>query len=56
MIAKGERLAPHANPEDAEEIRQLIEKLQAAIQQRAQTDMEEPAAKLEDIVFYLQDV
>jgi hypothetical protein len=34
---------------------QLVEQLRAAITGRSQADMEAAAAKLEDLVFYLQD-
>jgi len=55
LISRGKRIAPDAGPEDAAEIGQLIEKLQGAIQQRCQADIEQVATELEDLVFYLQD-
>jgi len=56
LIAKGEQIAPDANPQDAEEIGRLVEELRAAISRRAKTEIDETVAKLEDLVFYLQDV
>ena len=55
LIVKAEQIAPDANPEDSDEIRQLIGELQAAISERSQTQIDETVAKLEDLVFYLQD-
>ena len=55
LIAKSGKLAEQSNPADAEEMRQLVEQLRAAMTGRSQTDMETTAAKLEDLVFYLQD-
>jgi hypothetical protein len=34
---------------------QLVEQLRAAMAKRSQADVEGTAAKLEDLVFYLQD-
>ncbi|MHB1034980.1 MAG: Hsp70 family protein [Pirellulales bacterium] len=55
LIAKGEQLAGQSNPEDAAEMRQLVERLRGAIATRSQTGMETAVAQLEDLVFYLQD-
>jgi molecular chaperone DnaK len=55
LIAKGRQLAPNANPEDAEEIRELVQKLDTAITNRSQSEIEETIARLDDLVFYLQD-
>jgi len=55
LIAKSRQIVPDANPEDAREIDLLIETLQAAIARRSQSEIEEATAKLEDLVFYLQD-
>jgi len=55
LIAKGRQIAPDAAPEDTEEIGQLIEKLQEAMDRRSQEEIEETTAKLEDLVFYLHD-
>ena len=55
LIAKGRRLAPEANPEDAEEIGHLIEKLRLAIDRQSRAKINEIVAELEDLVYYLQD-
>jgi molecular chaperone DnaK len=55
LIAKSGKLAGQSNPADAAEMLQLVEQLRAAITGRSQADMEAAAAKLEDLVFYLQD-
>jgi molecular chaperone DnaK len=55
LIAKSEQIGPQSNPADAAEMRQLAEQLQAAIARRSQTEMDTAAARLEDLVFYLQD-
>ena len=36
-------------------MRRLVEQLGAAMTQRSQAEMEDVAAQLEDLVFYLQD-
>ncbi|MGA2032284.1 MAG: Hsp70 family protein [Thermoguttaceae bacterium] len=55
LIAKSGKLVEQSNPADAAEMRQLVEQLRAAMTVRLQADMEDAAAKLEDLVFYLQD-
>ena len=55
LIAKSEKLVEQSNPTDAAEMRQLVERLRAAIARRSQTDMASVVAQLEDLVFYLQD-
>ena len=55
LIAKAEQIAPGANPEDAEEMLELAGKLQAAIAELRQAEIEEILPELEDLVFYLQD-
>ena len=55
LIAKAEQIAPGANPEDAEEMLELAGKLQAAIAELGQAEIEEILPELEDLVFYLQD-
>ena len=56
LVSKAERIAPGVNPEDATEIRELAGKLRTAISERSQADIEEILPKLEDLVFYLEDV
>ena len=56
LIVDGERIVPGANREDAEEMQRLIDQLREAIDRQSQADMAEVMPKLEDIVFYLQDV
>jgi molecular chaperone DnaK len=55
LIAKSEQLVEQSNPADAAEMRQLVERLRAAVARRSQADMEGVIAPLEDLVFYLQD-
>jgi molecular chaperone DnaK len=55
LIAKSQQIAPQANPTDAEAMRQLADRLRGAIGRRSQADMENIAAELDDLVFYLQD-
>ncbi len=56
LIGNGERILPAANPQDAAEIRELIQQLRAAIAERSAAKIEQTMTKLEDVVFYLQDV
>jgi molecular chaperone DnaK len=55
LIAKSGQLAEQANPADAADMRAVAEELRAALARRCQTDIEAAAAKLDDLVFYLQD-
>ncbi len=55
LLAKSGKLAGQSNPADAAEMSQLAEQLRAAIASGSQAGMEAAAAKLEDLVFYLQD-
>jgi molecular chaperone DnaK len=55
LIAKSGQLAGQAAAADAAQIERTIERLQAAISERSQADMQSAAAELEDLVFYLQD-
>ncbi|HUT90081.1 MAG TPA: Hsp70 family protein [Thermoguttaceae bacterium] len=55
LIAKAEQIAPGANPEDAEEMLELAGKLQAAIAELRQAEIDQILPELEDLVFYLQD-
>ena len=55
LLAQADRLAADANEQDAEEMRELIDQLRGAIQACEQGDIQDAAAKLDDLVFYLQD-
>ncbi len=55
LVAKGERIAPDVNDEDANEIRELVRRIRGAIAGRDSGEIEELLPKLEDLVFYLED-
>ena len=55
LIDRAGALATNAPAEDAEEIRELLAQLRAAIERRSLNDMRDVSAKLDDLVFYLQD-
>jgi molecular chaperone DnaK len=55
LLAKAQESAQSAGAEDAEELRQLGSKLEAALADANVKDVRELSAKLEDVVFYLQD-
>ena len=55
LLAQADRLAADANEQDAEEMRELIDQLRGAIQACEQGDIQDAAAKLDDMVFYLED-
>ncbi len=55
LIDQANGLLADANEQDADEIRELLAQLQAAIQRRSLDDMSDVTAKLDDLVFYLQD-
>ncbi len=55
MIAKARRLISQATDEDAEEMRQLVEDLQAAIQSGVADRVQPVQDDLSDLVFYLED-
>lgn len=55
LVEKGTQLAGDANPQDAEEIQRLLQQLRSAVQAQSIDDMEDAMAKLNDLVFYLQD-
>jgi molecular chaperone DnaK len=55
LIDRANALAADANELDGEEIRELLGQLQAAIQRHSLEDMSDVTAKLDDLVFYLQD-
>ena len=54
-IRLSEPLVNSAAPEDAEELRELLGRLQTAVDSRAGAEMKAVLAELEDLVFYLQD-
>ncbi len=53
-IAKAEKIAPDAPDEDVEEIQRLVERLRGAIQRRAESEIDNATAELDDLVFYLE--
>ncbi len=55
LISQATGLLDNANELDAAEIRELLAQLQAAIDRQSLTDMSDVTAKLDDLVFYLQD-
>ncbi|MGB6042346.1 MAG: Hsp70 family protein [Pirellulales bacterium] len=56
LIAKTDLLAAEAAPQDANEMQQLVQRLRQAIEARSAEEVEQISAKLDDLVFYLQDV
>ena len=56
LVAKAKRILPDANAEDAEELRAMLTDLQAAVDRRAEDDIRNITAEVEDLVFYLEDV
>jgi molecular chaperone DnaK len=56
LIQRADDLMEEANEMDAEEMRELLGQLRAAIGRRSLEDMSDISAKLDDLVFYLQDV
>ncbi len=55
LIAQAERIAPQASPEDAQEIRRLVQEILAAIATRSPGEVAKHLEALEDMVFYLQE-
>ncbi|MBL7044297.1 MAG: Hsp70 family protein [Pirellulaceae bacterium] len=55
LLTQANRLLADANERDAEDMQELIGQLQAAIQARSAEDINDASAKLDDLVFYLQD-
>jgi len=55
LIAKSRQIAASAGAEDADEIREFVGQLEAAIDGGSAGEIQEIAAKLEDVVFYLED-
>ena len=55
LLRQAERLVPLANGQDADEIRDLISQLNSAIGARSADDIRDISAKLDELVFYLQD-
>lgn len=55
LLTQANRLLVDANERDAEDMRELIDQLDAAIQARSAEDINDAIAKLDDLVFYLQD-
>lgn len=55
LLTQANRLLADANERDAEDMRELIDQLNAAIEARSAEDINDAIAKLDDLVFYLQD-
>lgn len=55
LLAQANRLTANANQQDAEEMRELVDQLREAIQARSPGDIHDASAKLDDLVFYLQE-
>jgi HPt (histidine-containing phosphotransfer) domain-containing protein len=55
LVAKAHASAQSAGAEDAEELRQLASQLETALVDGNVNEVRELNAKLEDVVFYLQD-
>lgn len=55
LIAQAERIAPQAPPEDAQEIRRLVQEILGAIAARSAEQVAQHLESLEDMVFYLQE-
>ncbi len=55
LLAQANRLTANANEQDAEEMRELMDQLRGAIQAHAPGDIQDASAKLDDLVFYLQE-
>ncbi len=55
LIAKSRTVAASAPSEDADEIREFADQLEAAIRSGSTDEIQELVAKLEDVVFYLED-
>lgn len=55
LLAQADRLVANANEQDAEEMRELMDQLRGAIQARTPGDIQDASAKLDDLVFYLQE-
>jgi molecular chaperone DnaK len=55
LIARARKLAAAAAPEDAEEIRELVARLETALSQGSPDAVGDITAKLDDVVFYLED-
>jgi molecular chaperone DnaK len=56
LVAKAREILPHANEEDAGELRAMIADLEAAIDRRAEDDIRTAFREVEELVFYLEDV
>jgi hypothetical protein len=56
LLAKSVHITAQVSAEDAEEIRELQTRIRTAIADQSKEPLEAALAKLEDLVFYLQDV
>ena len=55
LLIQANRLMANANEQDAEEMQELMDQLRGAIQARTPGDIRDASAKLDDLVFYLQE-
>jgi molecular chaperone DnaK len=55
LIAKANRLLPDANPEDASELKALLNDLESALARRSVKDVLKIVPEIEDVIFYLED-
>ncbi len=54
LIARAQKAAPDAAPEDAEEMQVLIGRLRDAVQRPSKSEIQDAAAELDDMLFYLE--
>jgi hypothetical protein len=54
MRAKAERVLPEANPEDADELRAMLDDLRGAVDSGSADRIRSVLRELEDLVFYLE--
>ena len=55
LISKARKIADSASPDDAVELQELVEQLQAAVQGAESESIQAVSNRLEDLVFYLED-
>ncbi|CAN5784180.1 molecular chaperone DnaK [soil metagenome] len=55
LITRAERTLDKANPEDAAELRAMVDDLRSAVARRSEEEIPKITAEVEDLVFYLED-
>ncbi len=55
LMAKAHEMLGHANPEDAAELRAMIEDLKSAVARQSEEEIRRITAEIEDLVFYLDE-